>query len=142
MKAMLVIRDEQMRILGLPLFEQWMESHLREYFPEECAEFTGTGLREFIREAMAKARRYGFSHDADISRFVDISMVLGADFDTDPKLPWASSILNSPEFTDSRVRLEMLFEAACAQLRRRQEASRQPAGAGEHLAGSHQNEAA
>jgi hypothetical protein len=114
---MLVIRDEQLRALSLPLFEQWMESHLCDYFPEQCSNLPVTELRATIREGIAKARRYGFTADADICRFVDISVVLGADFDIDPQYPWAAAILNDPAFPDAGVRLEMLFEAACEHLR-------------------------
>ncbi|MBZ5625994.1 MAG: hypothetical protein LAQ69_45995 [Acidobacteriia bacterium] len=115
---MLIIRNEQMRAFEVPLFEGWVEAHVRQYFPSKCASMQSGELQKRIREGIAKGRRYGFSGDADVCRFVDISIVLGAGFDDDPRLPWARDILNDPAFKDASVRLEMLFEAASAHLRK------------------------
>ncbi len=115
MRPILVVRDEQMRALSLPLLEAWLESHVREYFPERSGALSPCELRAMVRDGIAKAHAYGFKTDSDVCRFVDISVVLGAGFDTE--LPWASSILSDPSFEDAAVRLEMLFESACGHLR-------------------------
>jgi hypothetical protein len=98
-----------------------MESHVREYFPEECSKLTAAEVRKTIRDGMAKARRHGFSDDADVCRFIDISVVLGAGFDVDPELSWAAALLNDPQLTEPGIRMDMLFEAACAYLRQQPE---------------------
>jgi hypothetical protein len=126
---MLVIRDEQMRAFATPLLEGWVEAHVRQYFPSKCASMQRGELQKRVREGIAKGRRYGFSRDADVCRFVDTSIVLGTDFDRDPRFPWAGDILSDSAFKDPSVRLEMLFEAACAYLRKPHDVAAEPAPA-------------
>jgi hypothetical protein len=114
---MLTIRDEQMRVMSLALFQRWVETHLREHFPNQCAPLEGAELRRRVQCGLKKAGHYGFVQEADLCRYVDLIMVLGADFDTDPRFPWASAILNNPAFKSPGTRMETLFEAACEHLR-------------------------
>jgi hypothetical protein len=115
---MLTIRDEQIRALSLVMFERWLQSHLRQYFPKQCAGLTDAELRQTVRTGIARGRRYGFVHEADLCRFTDILLVMGADFDSDPRLPWAAAILNDPGLARPGVRIEMLQEAAAGHLRK------------------------
>ncbi len=115
---MLLIRDAQMRVLSLALFERWMQGHLRECFPDRCAQLETTDLCRFVHCGLEKARSYCFVDEADGCRFVDLMVVLGPDFDVNPQLPWASVILKNPAFPDPSTRMEALFEAACEHLHR------------------------
>jgi hypothetical protein len=115
---MLIIRHEQMRVLSFALFERWMAPHLHQHFPEECARIGDGLLRDLIARGIAKARVYGFTSEPDICRYIDLMVVLGPDFDADPRFPWAADILNSAAFSNPGLRIEMLHQAALNYLRR------------------------
>ncbi len=120
---MLTIRDEQMRALSLEMFERWLQSHLRQYFPRQSARLTDDELHQTVRSGIGKGRRYGFVLEAELCRFTDIMLVMGPDFDSDPRLPWAAAILNDSELARPGVRIEMLQEAARGHLRKLAEPS-------------------
>jgi len=115
---MLIIRDQQMRVLSLALFERWVVEHLREHFAGPCGELGDAGLRSLVERGLQAARRYGFVQEADLCGYLDLTVALGADFDADPRFPWASAILKNPAFKSPGRRMEALSEAACDHLRR------------------------
>jgi hypothetical protein len=69
-----------------------------------------------MRAGIAKARQYGFRKQSDLCRFADIALVMGADFDTGPSMPWASAILNNHAISND-VRIELLEAEATNHLR-------------------------
>ncbi|MEK7408390.1 MAG: hypothetical protein AAB225_25235 [Acidobacteriota bacterium] len=115
---MLIIREPQMRAMGLALFERWMTDHLRTHFPDQCSGLNDPQLLEFVRLGTQKARSYGFSDEAHCCRYIDLMTILGRDFDSDTELPWARDILTDPAISTPGVRIEMLHEAACEYLER------------------------
>jgi hypothetical protein len=109
---MLTIRQEQMLAFGNCMFERWMARHLAEFFHDEISGLAHAEILGRIRAGAAQARRYGFSADADLCRYIDLTFVLGTSFDRDPSLPWASDILRDERFTDPAMRMDVLYEAA------------------------------
>ena len=118
---MLTIRREQMTTLEFAMFERWLEVHMREHFPKQCANLSDAELLRVMRAGIAKGRRYGFLKPPDLCRFADIALVMGADFDTDASMPWASAVLNTVAIS-SDVRIELLETAATDHLRTVKEA--------------------
>jgi hypothetical protein len=118
---MLIIRQYQMRALEFSTFERWVVSHMREHFPSQCANLGDTELLQLARAGIAKARRHGFVKKSDLCRFADLTLVMGADFDTDPGMPWAAVILGSA--VSGEVKIELLETAATDHLRAPKEES-------------------
>jgi hypothetical protein len=115
---MLTVRESQMHVLSQAMFEGWMETHLREFFPRRCSTLERPVLRQFIQNGIEKAKRYGFVEEPDICRYVDVMMVCGKNFDEDPQLPWASGILGDPNINSPSMRIELLHGSAVDYLRR------------------------
>jgi hypothetical protein len=113
----LVIRDDQIRAMNNILLRRWMLDHLRRHFPDHCSGMGQRALRRAISDGIATAHSHGFVNEADCCRYVDMTFVLGRNFDTDPALPWAADILSDRSITDASMRIEMLHEAACEHLR-------------------------
>jgi hypothetical protein len=113
---MLTIRDAQIKVMSTAQFERWVIEHFRTFFRRQCEGRTDAGLLQAARAGIAKARIYGFVKNSDLCRFADVMLVMGAEFDRDPLLPWAAAILNNPEITSSEMRIARLEAATMEHL--------------------------
>jgi hypothetical protein len=105
------IRQEQIEALktvALRSFEQRLMSHLREFFPDESRRIGEQRLLATIRRGMARAGKYGLVSEYDVARYIDLSVVLGPDFDSGERYPWAKEILNRDDL-DGEFKLEALL---------------------------------
>lgn len=109
---MLVIRNAQMQAFTIPMFLNWLEGHLRRFFPDKCEALGPRGLRELMSHGLERARSYGFTAEQDLCRYVDVMMAFGRDFDQ--QLDWATDILRDPSIRVPAMRMELLHEAALA----------------------------
>jgi hypothetical protein len=96
---MLLIRQEQMRILTAPLFEQFVRQgidHIHKHFADQFASLGEASVRAAVLHAVERAESHGFSRDADVLVYLTLMFVFGRDFDRDPRFPWASKALAEP----------------------------------------------
>jgi hypothetical protein len=107
---MLVIRDEQLRVLARVALPNWIAKHLKQFFPRHCAALGEAGLRERVSDGIARAVAHGFTSDVEISHYIDLMFVFGTDFDTDPTLAWPQAILSDRTLSTAQ-RIERLLEA-------------------------------
>jgi len=111
----MVIRRKQMEAFSANstnAFESDMVSHLNRCFPAECAVLGEQGVRDRIRDGIERARPYGITASREVCAYIDLMMVFGPDFDRDPELPWAASILNGTGKKDAAGKVDRLYEAA------------------------------
>ncbi len=95
---MLKIRAEQMAILEAYMvrqFENKIIVHLRKNFPHETQELADDELRSFIQVGISRAKEYGVELEKDIQSYLEMMMIYGVDFDTNPKTTWAGEILRT-----------------------------------------------
>lgn len=110
---MLTIRSQQMQVFteeAMKSFENLMLPHLKKFFPEFCEATPEPRLKALIRYGVQRAASYQIRAKRDVSRYIDLMVSLGPDFDRDRQLPWAGEILmtrNSPE-----VRITTLLKTA------------------------------
>lgn len=94
---MLEIRHAQLEALGLArrarLITQ-MVGELRASFPAACEAFSDEALYEFVDHGVRQAATYRIDRANDVFGFVSIMLVLGRDFDQDPRLPWVRDMLD------------------------------------------------
>lgn len=115
---MLSIRPEQMQTLSEAArkgFDDMMVVHLKKFFPQRAKVAGEAKLREFIRSGVKRAATYNIKAKRDVSRYIDLMMTFGPDFDKDKQLPWAGEILktrNSPE-----LKISVLLKTAGKHLR-------------------------
>lgn len=94
--AALELRKDQMDTMASRCqndFEQRLLRHLRKAFASETRELSDPSLLERTRPSVQKAGEYGIEMEYDVVRFVDLTFLLGADFDSSPETPWAGEIL-------------------------------------------------
>jgi hypothetical protein len=116
---MLTIRAEQFEVfsrLEVEKFEEWMIAHLRRFFPQQCAVAGEAQLRETIQGGIKRAAAYGMTAKRDVCKYIDLMIVLGRDFDTDNRYPWAGEILS--ERRDPSAKMQALHGAALKHPRR------------------------
>src|SRR5262249_50737790 len=59
---------------------------------------------------LERAQRHSFTNRGPLRFYLELIFMLGLDFDTDPLLPWASTILSDPSEPDQMRRADHLHE--------------------------------
>jgi hypothetical protein len=93
---MIVIRPEQIEVfrkVALIGFEDEMVAHSQDFAPKLSTVLGAQQLRSAVRAAMARADGYGFTNRGPMRLFVELILLFGSAFDTDPQYPWAAQIL-------------------------------------------------
>lgn len=112
---MLKIRKEQYEELGkisLKRFEDSMVEHIKEFFPENYDALGEAVVRNVIEYGVDRAEAHGFETEPDVNMYIDLMLLLGSHFDTDPQLPWVTAILEDETIADPVVRAEKLYDQA------------------------------
>jgi hypothetical protein len=108
---MLTIRKEQMQAFeqaAMNRFEDEMVVHGKEFSPRLCTVIGDEQVRTAVRSAIERCRGYGFTNRGSIRLFIELMLLFGSAFDTDPQYSWASEILHAPD--DQMLRAERLCE--------------------------------
>ena len=103
---MLTIRPEQIAVFSeaeVQKFEDWTLAHLKRFFPKECAESGEARIRRRIRDGTNRAATYGITSKRDVCKFIDLIMMLGPHFESDPRFPWAMEILERAVDSASKI---------------------------------------
>jgi hypothetical protein len=112
---MLKIRKEQDEELGkinLKKFEDNMVEHIKEFFPKYYEIHSEPLIREIIHYTIERAESYDFVTERDVCMYINLVLLLGSNFDTDPQLPWAIKILKDETITDPATRIDRLYDKA------------------------------
>jgi hypothetical protein len=116
---MLSIRREQVSAferIDPPAFEDEMLEHIREHFPTHWNVLKQDARLRVIRLGHEAAQEYHFATRHEVCLFIDLRMMLGSGFDTDPQLPWAAQMLHDPGISDPTSRIDRLYESAMVYL--------------------------
>lgn len=87
----LVIRQAQMRVLGLATLEIYLErlaDHVIEVFPDHGPFIRSRAGRQFLRRCLDRARQYRLMDEYSIALFTDLVVALGEDFDEQDAHSW------------------------------------------------------
>jgi hypothetical protein len=112
---MLTIRKEQMSVfgpLGRKAFEDRVLVHLKKVFPEQSEALGEPKLRETVQYGTQRAAAYRIISERDVCKYIDLMIFYGRDFDKDPSLPWAQSILQNHAIRNPSSKIERLYKAA------------------------------
>ncbi|MBK7353861.1 MAG: hypothetical protein IPJ05_10285 [Nitrosomonas sp.] len=110
---MLVIRAEQMDVFkktALLSFEDEMVEHLAKFSPPLYKVVGEEQMRKVIRLGMSQAAQYGFTYRGPVRLYLELMLLFGSYFDTDPQYPWAAEILTNQESGTQMQRAESLYE--------------------------------
>jgi hypothetical protein len=93
----------------LERFVERMRAHLLAFFPEKCELMNAQELGSVIQRGILNAQQYGITSDRDVAGYIDLMILLGEDFDTDPSIPWAGEILRETRGGEPRERIGRLL---------------------------------
>jgi hypothetical protein len=110
--------DEPLAPASLPRFTSDALDRLTGVFPVKSAHVGEAALTRVVADGVRAARSYGFGGQQASMLFIVLKFVLGAGFDRDPLLPWASATLNDPAIASPAKRLDKLYLEGAAFLRR------------------------
>ncbi|MFN0106929.1 MAG: hypothetical protein ACKV2U_33150 [Bryobacteraceae bacterium] len=109
----MIIRNEQVEELAAATrrgFENEMVVHLAEFSPPLFKAAGEDPLRTAIRLGMSRAAGYGFDERGPVRLYLEMMLLFGSYFDTDPQYTWAAEILTNREVGYQMQRAEMLYE--------------------------------
>jgi hypothetical protein len=109
---MLIVRAAQMETLGhamLREFENEMLAHLAGFSPPLYKAIKEDPLRETIRFGIARAGKSGITFRGPLRLYLELMLLFGSYFDTDPQYPWAAEILGEGDPDSQMQRAEQLF---------------------------------
>ncbi len=110
---MWTIRKEQIAALRQPLvagFHRELLGHVRKHFVEETENRSDEEILEHIRQAAGRAALYGFTSERDVYNYINISMLLGPDFDQAKESRWTRKFLVDKNILSPSRRLDRLYE--------------------------------
>jgi hypothetical protein len=109
----LVIRDAQMDALGraaLRAFEDEMVAHLGNFSPPLAKAVGEEQLRTAIRLGTERAASHGLDQRGPVRLYLELMLLFGSYFDTDPQYTWAATLLGNRDAQITRA--ERLYERA------------------------------
>lgn len=89
-------------------FEDRMLEHLKAFSPRHSRVLSPEQLRQVIQGALARARAHGFTSERSVRYWVELSLMLGSAFATDPLLPWVQPTLQRASSATQAQRIDAL----------------------------------
>jgi hypothetical protein len=115
----MIVRQDQFRAFenaAVDNFVRELGDHCREFSPDLCNTLKPEELDEAIRYGIGQAQKHGFDQRGPVRLYVDLTIVLGSGFDTDPQYPWVAEFLNPKEEVDQMERSMKLHSRAATYL--------------------------
>lgn len=109
----MIIRKAQMEKLSEGAqrdFEVEMVAHLAEFSPPLFKVIKEEQMREVVRFGINQAREYRFTLRGPTRLYLELMLLFGSHFDTDPQYPWAGEILKDRYSVSEMQRAEWLYE--------------------------------
>jgi len=92
----------------LPEFEDLMVSHLERYSPLHFKALGEEGIRKLIQAGMERAKKHEFTRRGPVRFYIETTILLGIDFDTDPQYPQIAAILADKSISDEVERADRI----------------------------------
>ena len=109
----MIVRNEQMKTFrnaSAGAFEQQMVEHLTNFARVHAESIGEKMLQQLVHLGVERAELHGWTQKGPVEFYLELMVMLGADFDTDPQYPWISEILDSKK--DQMFRADWLHSEA------------------------------
>jgi hypothetical protein len=114
MRVRAKLLDAMARAIELERFEDDMIGHLGRLSSWHAETSGEGGLRRTIRLGVRRAGAYGVTHPCALRLYIDLMLLFGSMFDTDPLLPWAGEVLRDPNIAGEEERMSRLHASMLA----------------------------
>jgi hypothetical protein len=98
-----------LREAALHTFENEMLDHLGQFSPPLFKTLGEEQMRNAIHFGINQAKNYGFTFRGPVRFYLDLMLLFGSHFDTDPQYPWATEILSDQHAGTQMQRAEKLY---------------------------------
>ncbi len=89
-----------------------MIAHLSNYFTGQAIIIGKKAIIELVQHGYECAKKYNLITGFEVCLYIDLMIMLGHAFDTDPQIPWANDILINHEISNPTERIELLYKRA------------------------------
>ena len=110
---MLIIRSEQLKVFeaaAVRRYEDEMGAHLAAVSPQLFKALGEEQMRRAIRFGIGRADSYGFTFCGPVRVYLELMLLFGSHFDSDPQYPWAAAILSDRDTETQMERAALLRE--------------------------------
>lgn len=110
---MLTIRQDQMQVFrdaAQLAFEDSMVEHLAAFSPPLFAAIGAERMRKVVRFGVTRSLRYELTLRGPVRQYLELMLLFGSHFDTDPQYAWAGEVLREVKSGPQMARAERLFE--------------------------------
>ncbi len=117
---MLTIRASQLALLEqarVASFSDDMQAHVLRHFSNSLPDIDGITLQLAIDQTLLRAREYGLENRASRCRFLNLALIYGWQFDTDPQNAWMREMLRDTEVSSADDRIRLLVDECLYRLR-------------------------
>ncbi len=124
---MLTVRSELMRAFERRSFDQFVDELVERawsYSPRLCKTLSDEELERAVRQTIERAAGHGFVQRGAVRFFLETSIALGSDFDSDPQYPWAAETLASDQFWSPMDKADALHSRVASYVERVQPSAR------------------
>jgi len=100
----------QLARAALGRFESEMVAHCHVFSPRLSSLLGDDTLRAVVAGAVQRAAKHGLTHRGPLRLWVELTLLFGSEFDTDPQYPWVARTLavHAPQFQMQRA--ERVYE--------------------------------
>ena len=113
----MLIRQAQMDVFDRNAevaFEAEMLDHLRNFLPFRAQGFEEGTLKQVVHDGLTTARNHGFTCRGSLRLYLELTIVLGSAFDSDPQYPSLAEILSDSTNPNEMQRAGRLYDQANA----------------------------
>ena len=89
----MIIREQQLEVLDVLGLEGHLAEHLRRFARDHVESIGNESLRRFVRLGIQRAAEVGWTKRGPVEFFLEVMVMLGSDFHSDPQYPWAVASL-------------------------------------------------
>lgn len=116
---MLHIRPDQLRILEQRAIDEHLDelvSHVQEFSPRLASVLGPSRTRAVVIHLVDRARQDGFFCRGPIQFYVDMGLLFGTSFSSDPQYPWVRELLGPTRSNDELETSTQLYERSMVAL--------------------------
>lgn len=97
--------------------ETRLMAHLGRYFPEQCRALGEEETRRLVQHGLQRAATYQIMAEDDVCKYLNLMFGLGRDFDHDPRLAWARSVLEDNQIPNATEKINRVYATAMGMVR-------------------------
>jgi hypothetical protein len=124
---MLTVRNELVQAFERRAFDQFVDELVERawgYSPRLCKTLSDEELERAVRQTIERAATHGFVQRGAVRFFLETSIALGSEFDSDPQYPWAAETLGSEQFWSPMDKADALHSRVASYVERVQPSAR------------------